>query len=122
MIVVRNDLDSHLQLSPHFKARELSCRCGKCYISIIDSNLLSLLETMRKVWGLPLSPSSVYRCQQHNRNVSGVPYSKHCAGRAVDLPLPKEKESHSTFISLAKAIFPYVKVYDTFIHCDLRDS
>ena len=123
MITIRNEPDSHLQLSEHFKAYELSCKCGKCYLSFVSENLLFSLATMRKLWGLPISPSSVFRCQEHNRAVGGVPYSYHCRGEAVDLPLPADKDSWDTFISIALAIFPYVKEYRDkgFIHCDVRD-
>ena len=123
-MIIRNDLDSHMQLTAHFKAYELSCKCGKCYISHISDYLLQALETMRRAWGLPISPSSVYRCQEHNRAVGGVPYSYHCRGEACDLPLPADKDSHDTFISLAQACFNYVKEYrdQGFIHCDMRSS
>ena len=122
MIVLRNKEDSHKQVSEHFKGNELTCKCGKCHISIIDKQNLLLLETMRKIWGLPIKPSSFYRCQEHNRSLpNSAPLSKHCSGKAVDLPLPDDEYQRDSFIAMAEAIWPWTYVGNGFIHCDVRD-
>lgn len=121
MIIIRNNIDSHRQISEHFKAYELRCKCGKCDISLVDERFLECLEILRRVWGLPFTPTSVYRCQEHNRSLPNASaYSYHPRGQAGDLPLPPVELGKNAFIAYAMAIFPYCYIGDGFIHCDVR--
>jgi uncharacterized protein YcbK (DUF882 family) len=66
----------------------------------------------------PLMINSGYRCQSHNKNEGGVDESSHTHGNAIDISFknltPLEKEG---LITACKTYFDYVKVYDTFVHC-----
>jgi hypothetical protein len=78
-------------LSEHFSARELRCKCGGelrgCKGISIHCSLLDSLEKMRALYyknGLHVV--SGYRCVLHNENINGAPRSQHCNGLAADIP------------------------------------
>ena len=75
-------------ISPHFAVSEFQCGCGRCEIQRADPRLFAMLEELRECVGRPIVISSGYRCEAHNRKVGGSTFSKHCAGLAVDLPMP----------------------------------
>lgn len=86
-------LPPNMMLSEHFSVAELSCRhCGRIYIT---PTLLEMLEQLRKMVGVPITPNSGYRCPTHNRNIGGSTRSKHCLGMAVDINLPAEYRDNS---------------------------
>ena len=75
--------------SPHFTADELACKCGGAYCDghpdTIDGGLLQNLERVREHYGnKPIIITSGLRCEQRNREVGGIPSSKHRLGFAVD--------------------------------------
>ena len=78
------------KLSAHFKQSEFDCK-GKncCKNTLIDENLVSLLEKMRELLGgKSVNINSGYRCTEHNRAVGGVLSSNHPKGRAADVVVP----------------------------------
>ena len=79
--------DPDTQLSPHFWARELSCRhCGLVYVT---PTLLEMLERFRSQVGMPVNISSGYRCPEHNAAMSGTANrSAHMFGMAADITVP----------------------------------
>ncbi|MGW8177419.1 MAG: D-Ala-D-Ala carboxypeptidase family metallohydrolase [bacterium] len=74
-------------LSKHFSRHEMACKCG-CGFDSIDVQTLLLAEEVREYVGMPIIPTSVCRCEQHNREVGGEEYSYHMQARAMDLPVP----------------------------------
>jgi len=118
MIVIKNRLDSHKQISPNFKAYELECHCRDCNISVVSEDLLNRLEILRRLWGKPVSLTSCYRCYLHNKAVGGKTHSWHLSGSAADIVFPDK--DRSIFIKLCSKIFSYSYIEDTFIHVDVR--
>lgn len=82
----------HLQLSPHFSAREFRCKGAEqsrpccCHGAIlVDQRLLDVLEVFRPVHALPIIVTSGYRCDAYNEAVGGHPASYHRVGMAADI-------------------------------------
>ena len=67
-----------------FKVGEFSCKCG-CGTNIIDQRVINMAQTIRDELGVPIRVNSGCRCAKHNKNVGGVPNSKHVLGKAADL-------------------------------------
>ncbi|MEB3268249.1 MAG: D-Ala-D-Ala carboxypeptidase family metallohydrolase, partial [Leptolyngbya sp.] len=90
-----------LQLSENFKLSEMlrsqtAQRRGiKNYpsnpehIENLKALCQNILEPVRKHFGMPISPSSGYRCPELNAAVGGVSNSQHAVGEAVDFVVPK---------------------------------
>lgn len=52
---------------------------------IIDKRLVDVLDKIRERVGRPVYIESGYRCEDHNREVGGVPNSQHVLGTAADI-------------------------------------
>lgn len=77
--------DDNTKLSEHFKVSEFRCKCGKMHEILIDSDLVELLEKVRKK--LNSSSCNIYsghRCRDYNKKVGGSLTSPHVDGYAVD--------------------------------------
>lgn len=77
-----------VRLSDHFWAWEFSCRGTRCSChgaTQVDDELVRLLEDFRGLVESPISVLSGFRCDGHNRTVSGHPRSFHRVGMAADL-------------------------------------
>lgn len=73
----------HEQLSQHFNSSEFQCPC--CQYTIIDTELIILLEKVRSLVTIPLKINSGYRCPRHNAAEGGAPLSRHLMGMAADI-------------------------------------
>lgn len=49
---------------------------------------VQILEAVRLHYGVPIRPSSGYRCAELNKAVGGSSKSQHCRGEAVDFEIP----------------------------------
>lgn len=67
----------------NFKVREFRCKDGNDAI-LIDSGLVKILQNVRKHFGKPVSITSAYRTESHNKKVGGASSSYHVKGRAAD--------------------------------------
>jgi uncharacterized protein YcbK (DUF882 family) len=119
MIYKRNE--TNLVLTPHFKACEFFCKCGKCEEQIIDDKLVDKLERLRNSLNLPIKLNCGFRCAAHNKMVGGEVNSQHLLGKAADisvefLTLERMKEEAE------KVGFNGIGLYDTFIHVDVREE
>ena len=70
----------------NFTTEELACKgtgcCGgenKCQDELVEK-----LQQLRDEVGFPISISSAYRCEVHNRVIGGHPSSSHMEGLAID--------------------------------------
>lgn len=116
MVIMNNRFKR--ELTEYFTLSEIKCKCG-CPVTIIDDFFLANLIQLREMWKKPIVPNCVYRCPIHNKAVGGDAESFHQVGEAADLPLPdKDRE---VFIQMCQTIFPYTKLYDTFIHVAMRN-
>lgn len=103
---------------PHFTLNEVRCLCG-CGLMILQPELLTKLEALRIAYGHPILVNSWTRCKSHNEAVGGVANSYHLNGKAVDL-MPPYRPALDMLEVEAKVVFPFVKRYKRFIHCDIR--
>lgn len=103
---------------PNFTLAEASCNCG-CGLIILQWKLLELLHAVRTEFGSPIDVASWCRCWEYNIAVGGVQYSYHRFGKAVDIRPACELMSQR-FIQICKRHFPYVVIYPTFTHNDIR--
>lgn len=63
------------QITKHFQAHEVECRCG-CG-SMPSIAFMDKLETLRVMCEFPFRMSSVARCATHNANIGGARNSDH---------------------------------------------
>ncbi len=73
-------------LSEHFTSKEFDCHCSRqdCEITLIDDELIRLLEKFRIPVG-PIGINSGFRCDAHNAEVGGEEHSFHPEGKAADV-------------------------------------
>lgn len=103
---------------------EFQCKClrDSCHFSIINEELIDKYEKLRVKIARPLDINSGFRCQAHNldEKVKGRPKSRHTKGMAIDISTRQmSDEEKSKFIKLCNEIFPFVLVYETFVHVDV---
>lgn len=66
----------------HFKREEFECKCG-CGRADMQEAFMLDLDSIRETLGFPLVINSGFRCDRHNRTLSGGP--AHPAGVAADV-------------------------------------
>lgn len=109
--------------SAHFTSTELRCPC--CQKVHVEPVLLTLVEKIRSILGdIPMYPTSVYRCPEHNREIGGSPNSKHMLGLAMDFQL--KDMAYAEAVKRIEAAYTAGKLpelggigrYPNFIHVD----
>lgn len=74
-------------LSPHFSRSEFRCRCPRRHrVTLVDYELVQVLERIRHRSGRALPVLSGYRCKAHDREVTSATNGQHPLGRAADIP------------------------------------
>ena len=112
--------DGDLQLSPHFRLREIASRDGADKV-LVDEALVALLEAIRAAAGGAVTINSGYRSPEHNKAVGGVSHSQHVYGRAADIVV-----SGASPLLVGQIAEYYldrqggIGVYETFTHVDTR--
>lgn len=111
-----------MQLTQNFKSEEFQCPC--CHGFQMDGIFLVELQRIRSVIGKPFIIRSGYRCQTHNRQVSGGKFSKHLIGMAADIDVTgwKGKDIHDLIDEISSLINSGLGIYSNHIHFDLRDE
>lgn len=103
--------------SNYLSKHEIWCKC--CHELIFDKKLAQIFDVIRILLNRPLSPSSGYRCPNHNEEVEGKPNSAHLKGLALDIPY---RNSGEAFI-IMKVLYMYgvtrIGMSDGFIHFDI---
>lgn len=107
------------QLAEHFSETELACRC--CGRLQVHPELVSKLETLRRLAGKPVLVNSGYRCPAHNRAVGGAANSYHLKGMAADIRVPGLVLAELNKLA-QQAGFTGIGTYPSqgFIHVDVR--
>jgi uncharacterized protein YcbK (DUF882 family) len=102
----------------YFKIDEFDCpHCGKNWI---DISLIRRLDALREEYGSPITVTSGYRCEAHNKAVGGVKVSEHTRGRGADVSgkdldkLYELCQKHFKAVGDGRA--------KGFVHVDLRDD
>jgi uncharacterized protein YcbK (DUF882 family) len=111
-------------VSEHFSKKEMCCsHCGKCEL---NSNLIIGLEQLRALGPEPIIVHDAYRCEEHNKDVGGVPHSEHPKGEAADIEI--KGLTLQQMFDRAESIPVFrdggIGVYDgaPFIHLDVRTT
>lgn len=107
-------------LSKNYSRHEMACSCG-CGGDTIDAETLRVAEEAREFVGHPITPSSAYRCDNHNEAVGGSVRSQHPKGRAIDLPVHDPKALYDFLCEKYPDKYGF-GLYDTFVHIDTRSG
>lgn len=122
------------QLSPHFRACEFQCKCGKGHDFQLDDELVEKLEqfftVVPKLFGVKvktINVSSGFRCTQHDKNVGGSGTGQHTLGKAADYTIILE--DGSTLVSWKVCIAAQeigfrgiARINDGHTHSDTRNG
>lgn len=82
-----------MKIGNYFEDYEFACKCNRHNVvdgknvldHVIDKRLVDVLDKIRERVGRPVYIESGYRCEDHNREVGGVPNSQHVLGTAADI-------------------------------------
>jgi hypothetical protein len=108
------------KISEHFSIDEVQCHCG-CGYSLINRELLDMLEKARKLACVKFIINSWCRCQTYNDSLpNSVPDSAHIKGKAVDISAKLNKQI--ILKSLRKAGFKRIGIAKGFIHADISTN
>ena len=122
------------QITPHFKASEFQCKCGKGHVFQLDDELVENLEqfftVVPKLFGVKvkcINVSSGFRCVSHDKSVGGSGTGQHTLGRAADYTIILE--DGSTLVSWKVCIAAQeigfrgiARINDGYTHSDTRDG
>jgi len=111
-----------MKLSKHFSEREF--RCPLSGESRVSESLVTALEELRALIGLPITVLSGYRCPRYNQFIGGAQSSEHVRGQAADitvsgLPLKQLYEAAlkvTAFYNGGIGIYPK----ENMLHVDVR--
>ena len=106
-------------VSENFSRKEFACKCG-CGFDAVDTDLLAVLERLRKLFG-PILITSGNRCQAHNLKVGGSTHSQHLYAKAVDIKVRKAYQEEVA--DVLEAMFPDahgIGRYNEWTHFDVR--
>ena len=74
------------KIAKNFQYKEFDCHGqGCCSTTIIDEKLVEYVQRIRDHFGKPVTITSSYRCEVHNRRVGGATKSYHMRGQAADI-------------------------------------
>jgi len=101
----------------HFRTKEFVCKhCGKVKI---ESELIKILEELRKDLKMPVVITSAYRCPKHNQEIGGVPGSAHVRGYAVDIRVLDSRTRFYVVRWLLERGINRIGIGRDFIHFDI---
>ena len=124
-----------IRLTDHFNSREFRCGLGgpcNCTTTLIDSDLLDILEQIhkrcREIAGpgakVTITITSGYRCPDYNRSIGVATGSYHSKGMAADIVVAGFKPREIAGIAESLGILG-IGLYETgkdgyFVHVDTR--
>ena len=101
----------------HFKRSEFTCKCG-CGETVINDELLYMLDKARSFAKIPFVISSGYRCENHPESKKN-PTSSHIKGLAVDIECKDSNTRAIMMDALVYAEFERFGLHKSFIHVDI---
>ena len=119
--------DYRTSVSKNFKSNEFACQGKGCCSSVlIDEDLVKYLQDIRDHFGAPVTITSGYRCEKHNKAVGGAAGSRHTKGQAADIMVrgvkPAAVAAYAESIGI-KGIGLYETTRDGyFVHIDTRSK
>lgn len=112
--------DGGKRLSANFRVREFACQDGSDTVFVSDA-LVEVLQQIRSHFGRPVTLSSAYRTESHNKRVGGSAYSQHKYGTAADVVV--QGVSPAEVARYAEQLLPGtggIGIYAGFTHVDVR--
>lgn len=104
--------------SKFFTIQELACKC--CGQLTINQKLVYLLDTIRYALNKPVTLTSAYRCEHHNKEVGGSPKSQHVLGNAADISCGASEDKFHIISIAIKGGATGIGVAKNFVHIDMR--
>lgn len=119
--------DSTAKLSEYFSVYEFRCGLGRgcsCATTLIDDDLVAILQRIREHFGKPVTVTSGYRCADYNRSVSKATASRHTKGQAADIVVAGVKPAEVAKYAESIGVLG-IGLYETdkdghFVHVDTR--
>lgn len=120
---------STTKLSKNFSVYEFRCGLGRpcsCTTTLIDDDLVQILQKIRDHFGKTVRITSGHRCADYNRSVSKATASRHTKGQAADIVVvgvkPAEVAKYAESIGVLG-----IGLYETtkdghFVHVDTRTT
>lgn len=119
MKVTLSDVLPSDKLTPYFKVREMTCKCG-CEQCEVSMELMELLDMVRERFGSVIVNSG-FRCVRHNTAVGGSANSMHLRGKAADIWCQNvDVDELADFVESLLPRTGGVIRYKTFVHVDVR--
>ena len=111
-----------VKISENFNSTEFDCHGnGCCRETVIDLEMVDILQEIRNHFGKAVTVNSGYRCKVHNKNVGGAAKSKHLSGMAADIVVsgvePIEVAKYAESIGVKG-----IGLYSWGCHIDSRDT
>ena len=115
-------------MTKNFAKSEFECKCGCEMPKHVEENVKELadnLQIVRDMLGGPIRINSAYRCEAHNKDIGGSPFSQHIQGKAADIVI-KDLRPEQVIVALDRMIDAgFIKQggigsYQTFTHYDIR--
>lgn len=111
-----------VKISDNFNSTEFDCHGnGCCRETVIDLEMVDILQEIRNHFGKAVTVNSGYRCKTHNKNVGGASKSRHLYGMAADIVVkgvePIEVAKYAESIGVKG-----IGLYSWGCHIDSRDT
>ena len=111
-----------VKISENFNSTEFDCHGnGCCRETVIDLEMVDILQEIRNHFGKAVTVNSGYRCKTHNTAVGGARKSKHLSGMAADIVVsgvePIEVAKYAESIGVKG-----IGLYSWGCHIDSRDT
>jgi peptidoglycan hydrolase-like protein with peptidoglycan-binding domain len=107
----------------HFSRAEFACDCGGAYCSgypaAMELGLLLKLEALRNTLNTPVVITSGLRCETRNREVGGIPDSRHLIGQAADLYAPGIDINQVAGVAGGLGLTTILYPEEGFVHCQV---
>ena len=105
-----------------FSPQEFYCHCG-CKPIEMDYKLISGLDWLRSVFGVPFTVTSGYRCPAHNKAVDGAKNSFHMSGKAADITVKRKELLPLIYrVAIVSGKFQGIGIKEnSFIHFDVGE-
>lgn len=113
------------EVSKGFKACEFDCPCTNCAVTLVDSELVSMLSALREKVGKPIAITSGYRCTKHQQELKNSGYetaqgvSQHSLGKAADIVV-SGMDISGLIADAIEVGFKSIGAGKTFLHLDTR--
>ncbi len=113
----------------NFKVTEFKCKCGAKYCTgypaELNRDLVLNLQTLREKYKKSIIITSGLRCTTYNKKIGGVNGSSHTKGKAADIYINTQSNSHSGRVEIVKywdtlpnSKYAYCNNYMKYVGCE----